>query len=149
MVVVGSHGNIHLPTGITTKEVHAALELDNLQQLHAGVLTPRAWLHAVDKAYRIALLVPRQQRTPTSAVPAPQPARVSQANKLPDIDPRLCISSSKVQSTRSVQPVVQHDLSSDSDCPVPWPIAASAQPCVGDSTAQQGARSYSVAAVGV
>jgi hypothetical protein len=107
-----------------------------MQQLHAG---------AVGKAYGMAFPVPNPPRTPTPAAPAPRPARVSPANKFPDIDPRLCISSSKVQSPLSVQPVVQHGLSAD--CPVPWPTAASAQPCVGDSAAQQGARSYSAAAV--
>jgi hypothetical protein len=90
--------------------------------LHARILTPRAWLHAFSKAYGMAFWVPRLLRTPTQAAPAPRPARVSPANKLPDIDPRLCISSSKVQSTLSVLPVVpvvQHELSPD--CPVPCP----------------------------
>jgi hypothetical protein len=120
--MAGRHENIRLPTGVTTEEVHAALELDDLPQVHAGILTPRAWLHAVEKAYRIALPEPRPPRTPTPAAQAPRPARVSLAIKLPDIDPRFRISSSKVQSTRSVQPVVQHDLSTD--CAVPWPPAA-------------------------
>jgi hypothetical protein len=141
---VGRHWNIQRPTGVTTKEVHAALELDDPPQVHAGKLIPRAWLHAVDKAYGIALLETRPPHTPTPAAPAPRPARVSSANKLPDIDSRLSISFSKV-STLSVQPVVQHDLSTD--CAAPWPPAASAQPCVGDSAAQKGARSCSAAAV--
>jgi hypothetical protein len=134
--MAGRYWNIRRRTGVTTEEVHAALKLDDPPQVHAGILT-RTWLHAVDKAYGLALLEPRPQRTPTPAAPAPRPARVSLANKLPDIDPRLSISSSKVQSTLSVQPVVQHDLYTD--CAVPWPPAASAQPCVGDSAAQQGA----------
>ncbi len=143
--MAGRHWNIRLLTGVTTEEVHAALDLDDPSQLHAGVLTPRAWLHAVGKAFGMVFPVPRPPRTPTPAAPAPLPARVSQANKLPDIDPRLSISSSKVQSPLSVQPVVQHELSAD--CPVPRPSTALAQHCVGDSVAQQGARSYSAAAV--
>ncbi len=103
----GRYGNIRRPTGVTTEEVHAALELDDPPQVHAGILTPRAWLHAVDKAYGLALPEPRPLRTtPTPAVGVPRPARVIPANKLPDICPGLRISSSKVQSTRSVQPVV-------------------------------------------
>ncbi len=95
--MAGRYGNIRRPTGVTTKEVHAALKLDDPPQVHAGILTPRAWLHAIDKAYGLALPEPRPPRTPTPAVPAPRPTRVSPANKLPDIDPRLSISSSKVQ----------------------------------------------------
>ncbi len=83
--MAGRYGNIRLPTGVTTEEVHAALELDDPPQVHAGILTLRAWLHAVSKAYGMAFPVPRPPRTPTPAVPAPRPARVSVANKLPDM----------------------------------------------------------------
>ncbi len=147
--MAGRHWNIRLPsqgvTTVTTEGVHAALELDDPPQFHSGILTPRAWLHAVGKAYEMAFPVPRPPRTPTPAAPAPRPARVSPANKLPDIDPRLSISFSRIKSPQSVQPVVQHDLYAE--CPVPGPTAASAQPCVVDSAAQQGARLYSAAAV--
>ena len=133
----GRYGNIRRPTGVTTEEVHAALQLDEPPQVHAGILTPRAWLHAVDKAYGLALPEPRPPRTPTPAAPAPRPAKVIPANKLPDVDPGLRISSSKVHSFRSVKLFVQPNLSAD--CPVPGPTAASAPPGVGDSAAQQGA----------
>ncbi len=146
--MAGRHGNIYLPAGVTTKEVHAALELDDPPHVHAGILTLREWLHAVSKAYGMTFPVPRPQRTPTPAAPAPRLARASPANKLPDIDPRFHTSSSKVQSTWSVQTGVQHDQHDlSADCPVPRPTAASAQPCVSDSAAQQGARSFSAAMV--
>jgi hypothetical protein len=75
MAKAGRYGNIRRPTGISTEVVKAALKLEELPQVHAGILTPRAWLHAVNKAYCLALPEPRQPRTPTPAAPAPRPAR--------------------------------------------------------------------------
>ncbi len=49
--------------------------------------------------------------TLTQATPEPRPARVSPPNKLPDMDPRLSITCSKVRSVWSVLHVVPLDLS--------------------------------------
>ncbi len=58
------------------------------------MLTAKAWRYAV----RLAFPVICAPHTVTLALPAHRPARVSPPNKLPDIDPKLSISSSKVQA---------------------------------------------------
>jgi hypothetical protein len=130
----GSYGGraTRLPAEVTTEEAHLALELDRSPFGREGMLTAKAWSNAVGMAF------PGNpaQRTLTRATPAPRAARVPPPNKLPNIDPRLSISSSKVRSAWSMLLAVQLDLSACfAPCPVPRPTLASAPPSVSDSAA--------------
>ena len=79
------------PEGVATEQVHKALGLAPPPSGTPLRLTSTAWRNA------LAELATAAQLTLMQATAAPPPAKVSPPNKLHDIDPRLSISSSKVQ----------------------------------------------------